>query len=321
MKGSAVRIRSAASVCRSVLRSAILRACQPLAARGDLPRGAPLAGARSGVLRRPGRVPVSHRPANLVVLPTVVVEIVLGIPLPLGPAGLRVGPTAGTTSGSSRNFGLARCCSSSRGSRCLAEHVPRRAIARGTFGWGRSRWRSRGIAVGSILQGQGSRRGGVARSASRSATTALGTLVPILERFRRRPTRRSAPRAGDRRGRRVLADPAISILLTGASARATEAALLARLRRDRVRRVAALALRVRRPAIVRTLEHTLHSTGQFASASRSRSCCAVVCLTSDVGLDFVLGVFAAGICRRAGHSTTPERSRCGCDSRASASAS
>ncbi len=125
-------------------------------------------------------------------------------------------------------------------------------------------------------------------------TTALGTLMPILS---------DAGEADTPLGTHMIATGvagefgpilAISLLLTGAAGPGVNAALLLAFAVVAAG-VAVLALRVRHPAIVRTLEHTMHSSGQFAIRLAILILMCLVYLTGEFGLDVVLGAFAAGI--------------------------
>jgi Kef-type K+ transport system membrane component KefB len=125
-------------------------------------------------------------------------------------------------------------------------------------------------------------------------TTALGTLMPIL---------RDAGELETPLGTHMVAigvagefGPilAISLLLTGASGPGVNAALLLAFGVVAVG-LALLALRARPPAIVRTIERTMHSSGQFAIRLAILILMCLVYLTGEFGLDVVLGAFAAGI--------------------------
>ena len=138
---------------------------------------------------------IHHR----VVLPTVVVEIVLGI---------LIGPQVlGWASVDSyidflSNFGLVFLFFFA-GLEVVEKHVPRRAVARGTLGWAGSL--ALGCAIGYALHAGGLNAEGWLIGVA-LATTALGTLVPVLSR--RGPAADAARprRPGHGRGRRVLAD-------------------------------------------------------------------------------------------------------------------
>jgi Kef-type K+ transport system membrane component KefB len=107
------------------------------------------------------------------VLPTVVVEIVLGILI--GPEGLGIA-TVNDFIAFLSDFGLALLFFFA-GLEVIEHHVPRSALRRGTIGWGIS------LAIGMAL-GLALDQAGVDvvwwLLAVALATTALGTLVPIL---------------------------------------------------------------------------------------------------------------------------------------------
>ena len=58
---------------------------------------------------------------------------------------------------------------------------------------------------------------------------------------------------------------------------------------------AATALRARPPRVLRVLQETVHTTGQAAVRLSIFVLAALVLLAHDVGFDFVLGAFAAGL--------------------------
>jgi Kef-type K+ transport system membrane component KefB len=126
------------------------------------------------------------------------------------------------------------------------------------------------------------------------ATTALGTLMPILS---------DAGEADTPLGTHMIATGvagefgpilAISLLLTGAEGPGVNAALLLAFAIVAVG-LGLLALRARPSAIVRTIERTMHSSGQFAIRLAILILMCLVYLTGEFGLDVVLGAFAAGI--------------------------
>jgi len=221
------------------------------------------------------------------VLPTVVVEIVLGILL--GPQ-VFGWADAGDYIEFLSNFGLALLFFFA-GIEVLAEHVPKRAIVRGTIGWTISL--ALGIAVGYILHGQGLDAAGWLVGIALS-TTALGTLVPILSDSGAIATPLGTAVLGTGVAGEFWPITIISIFLTGVYGAATEAVLLVVFGAI-VFGVAALALRARPPRLVRIMRETLHSTGQTAVRLAMALLGALVLLASDVGFDFVLGAFAAGL--------------------------
>jgi Kef-type K+ transport system membrane component KefB len=126
------------------------------------------------------------------------------------------------------------------------------------------------------------------------ATTALGTLVPILS---------DSGLLGTPLGRAVLGTGVagefwpivlISVFLTGVYGAGAEILLL--LGFGVVVFLAAFtALRARPPAVLRVLQGTLHTSGQAAVRLSILVLAALVLLARDVGFDFVLGAFAAGL--------------------------
>ena len=222
-----------------------------------------------------------------VVLPTVVVEIVLGIVIGPDVLGLAevdayIDFLAGT--GLAVLFFFA-------GLEVIEKHVPRQELVRGSEGWAVSI--AIGLVVGVVLQQAGLDAEwwvlGVAVS-----TTALGTLVPILS---------DAGVLGTRIGSAVLGTGVagefwpivvISVFLTGTYGAVAEVVLLL-VFAALVALAAAAALRARPPRIVRVLRETVHTTGQAAVRVSLLVLGALVLLANDVGFDFVLGAFAAGL--------------------------
>jgi len=221
------------------------------------------------------------------VLPTVVVELVLGILL--GPEVLGWAK-AGSYIEFLSQFGLALLFFFA-GLEVVEEHVPRRAIVRGTHGWAISL--GAGIAVGYLLHGLGLDAAGWLLGIALS-TTALGTLVPILSDS----GMLSSPLGTAVLGTGVAGEfwpiTVISIFLTGVYGAATEIVLLIVFGAT-VIGVAAVALRARPPRVVGVMRATLHSTGQAAVRVSIALLGALVLLATDVGFDFVLGAFAAGL--------------------------
>jgi Kef-type K+ transport system membrane component KefB len=86
----------------------------------------------------------------------------------------------------------------------------------------------------------------------------------------------------------------ISVFLTGVYGAATEVILLVVFGAV-VALAAATALRARPPAVLRVLQETVHTTGQAAVRISVFLLAALVALAVDVGFDYVLGAFAAGL--------------------------
>jgi len=221
------------------------------------------------------------------ILPTVVVEIVLGILI--GPQMLGWAEADSYVTFLS-NFGLALLFFFA-GLEVIEKRVPRRALQRGTIGWTMSL--GIGLAVGFVLQ-----QGGLDAEwwllAVALSTTALGTLVPILSDAGVLPT----PLGGAVLGTGVAGEfwPIIfiSVFLTSAYGAVEEVLLL--LGFGGVVMLAALiALRARPPRLVRVLQETMHTTGQFAVRTSIFLLAGLVLVAADAGFEFVLGAFAAGI--------------------------
>ncbi len=221
------------------------------------------------------------------VLPTVVVEIVLGIvigPEVLGWAsdGMYIQFLA--------NFGLALLFFFA-GLEVVEKHVPRRAIVRGSLGWAISL--ALGIAIGYLLQLAGLGAEGWLLGIALS-TTALGTLVPILSDSGILPTPLGTAVLGTGVAGEFWPITVMSVFLTGVYGAAAEIALLVLFGAITIG-AAFLAMRARPPRMVATLRETLHSTGQAAVRLSIALIAALVLLARDVGFDFVLGAFAAGL--------------------------
>jgi Kef-type K+ transport system membrane component KefB len=221
------------------------------------------------------------------VLPTVVIEIVLGILL--GPQALHRA-TATTDIKFLANIGLAMLFFFA-GLEVIERHVPRRSIARGTVGWAISL--ALGVAAGFALSSAGlDARGwlvGVAVS-----TTSLGTLVPILSDADLVSTPLGTAVLGSGVAGEFWPIVVISIFLTSVYGAGEEVLLLIVF--GAVAFGAALtAMRARPPRVIAIMRETLHSTGQAAVRLALLTLAALVLLAIDVGFDFVLGAFAAGL--------------------------
>ncbi len=222
-----------------------------------------------------------------IVLPTVVVEIVLGIVIGqqvLGIAEINQYITFLS------NFGLAFLFFFA-GVEVVEQRVPRRAVRRGSIGWGISL--AIGLGVGVLLQRLGLDADwwlvGVALS-----TTALGTLVPILIDAGLLPT----PLGGAVLGTGVAGEfwPIIfiSVFLTGTYGALEEVLLLAGFGCI-VALAGTVALRARPPQVVRVLQETIHTTGQTAVRASIFLLALLVFFAAGAGFEFVLGAFAAGL--------------------------
>jgi Kef-type K+ transport system membrane component KefB len=222
-----------------------------------------------------------------IVLPTVVLEIVLGILI--GPEGLDFAQVDSHIDFLA-NLGLVFLFFFA-GLELVEHRVARRSLVRGTIGWAISL--AIGIAVGLVLHEAGLDAEawllGVAFS-----TTALGTLVPILADAGLLPTPLGSAVLGSGVAGEFWPIVVISIFLTGAYGAVAETLLLFAFGAV-VLLAAAAALRARPPRVVRVLQQTIQTTGQAAVRLSVLSLAALVFLAIEVGFDFVLGAFAAGL--------------------------
>lgn len=222
-----------------------------------------------------------------IVLPTVVLEIVLGIAI--GPEVLGWAEVDAYLEFLA-NFGLVLLFFFA-GVEVVEKNVPARLLARGGIGWAVSV--AIGLVAGLVLHAAGVDAEwwllGIALS-----TTALGTLVPILA---------DAGLLATPLGRAVLGTGVagefwpivvISVFLTGVYGAVVEVLLLVCFGAV-VAGAAAAAVRARPPRVVRVLQETVHTTGQTAVRLSLLLLAALVLLAEDVGFDFVLGAFAAGL--------------------------
>jgi Kef-type K+ transport system membrane component KefB len=220
-------------------------------------------------------------------LPTVVVEIVIGIVI--GPEVLDLArPGSYTAFLSQLGLGFLFFFA---GLEVIERRVPTRAVARGTIGWGISI--GLGLAAGVALDAAGVDAVwwllGVA-----FATTALGTLVPILSDAGILATPLGTATLGTGVAGEFWPIVVISVFLTGAYGAGLELILLV-LFGGLVAATAVIALRARPPRAVQILRETVHTTGQAAVRVAVFVLGALVLVAIDVGFDFVLGAFAAGL--------------------------
>jgi len=136
------------------------------------------------------------------------------------------------------------------------------------------------------------------------ATTALGTLLPIM---------RDAGILATRLGRHACAAGmcgelfpivVISLVLTGAADRALTGMLLVAFALV-ILACAIGALRWRPPGVAALMSRTLHATSQLPVRACLLLLVALVVLARDFGLDVVLGAFAAGMVARLAMGTGP----------------
>ena len=227
------------------------------------------------------------RVSRRLVLPTVVVELALGIAI--GPEVLDWATPDPYLQFLSR-LGLTMLFFMA-GLEVIERKVPRVALERGTLGWGVSL--AVGMVAGYALHALGMDASGWLLGIALT-TTALGTLVPILS---------DAGLLGRPIGSAVLGTGVagefwpivvVSVFLTGTYGAGTEIVLLA-LFGIVVAVGATAALRARPPRLIRTMQETLHTTGQAAVRVSLLMLGGLVLLASDSGFDPVLGAFSAGI--------------------------
>jgi Kef-type K+ transport system membrane component KefB len=222
-----------------------------------------------------------------VVLPTVVVEIVLGILI--GKEVLDIAEV-NTYITFLSNFGLAFLFFFA-GLEVVEKRVPRAALQRGSIGWGISL--AIGLAAGLVLQQAGVDAEwwllGVAL-----ATTALGTLVPILIDAEILPTPLGFAVLGTGVAGEFWPIIFISVFLTSTYGALTEVLLLV-VFGGIVLLAAGVALRARPPRVLRVLQETVHTTGQTAVRASIFLLALLVFLAAGAGFEYVLGAFAAGL--------------------------
>ena len=222
-----------------------------------------------------------------IILPTVVLEIVLGILI--GPEGFGWAEVDSHIDFLSQ-LGLVFLFFFA-GLELVEHRVARRSLVRGTVGWAislahRLRRRSRAALGGLDAEAW---LLGVAL-----ATTALGTLVPILGDAGLLPTPLGSAVLGTGVAGEFWPIVVISIFLTGAYGAVTETLLLLGFGAV-VLLAATAALRARPPRVVGVLQQTVHTTGQAAVRLSVLVLAALVFLAIEVGFDFVLGAFAGGL--------------------------
>jgi Kef-type K+ transport system membrane component KefB len=222
-----------------------------------------------------------------VILPTVVVEIVLGILI--GPQVLGIAGVDAYINFLS-NFGLVFLFFFA-GLEVVEKHVPRRALRLGTVGWAGSL--ALGCVAGFSLEAAGMDAEGWLLGVALS-TTALGTLVPILADAGLLPTPLGRAVLGTGVAGEFWPIVVISVFLTGVYGAATEVVLLIVFGLV-VAGCAVLVTRTRSPRLLRILRETIHTTGQAAVRLAVLALAALVWLANDVGFDFVLGALAAGL--------------------------
>ena len=222
-----------------------------------------------------------------IVLPTVVIEIVLGILI--GPEVLDWAQVDSYVTFLS-NFGLAMLFFLA-GLEVIEKRVPRRALQRGTIGWTISL--AIGLVVGFVLQQAGLDAEWWLLAVALS-TTALGTLVPILSDAGLLPTPLGSAVLGTGVAGEFWPIIFISVFLTSAYG-AMEEVILLLVFGAVVMLAARVAMRARPPRVLRVLQETVHTTGQTAVRTSIFLLATFVFVAADAGFEFVLGAFAAGL--------------------------
>ena len=245
-------------------------------------------------------------------LPTVVVEIVLGIVI--GPEVLDLAEVDSYIRFLS-NFGLALLFFFA-GLEVIERRVVRSSVVRGAAGWAVSL--AIGLSVGALLSEAGVDAEwwllGVALS-----TTALGTLVPILIDAGLLSTLLGSAVLGAGIAGEFWPIVVISIFLTGAYG-AIEEALLLLAFGALVALAAATATRARPPRLLRVLQETVHTTGQAAVRASifvlgASSCSRTTSASISSSVHSLRGSSSVS------PSTRRKVRRCGCGWRESASGS
>lgn len=221
------------------------------------------------------------------VLPTVVVEIVLGILI--GPEALDIA-TVNVYVTFLSQFGLALLFFFA-GLEVIEHKVPRNVLRRGTFGWGISL--ALGLTIGIALDAAGVDAAWWLLAVA-LATTALGTLVPILSDARLLPTPLGRAILGTGVAGEFWPIIFISVFLTSVYGAVAEVLLLIGFG-VLVAVAASIALRARPPRFLRILQDTLHTTGQVGVRTSIFLLAFLVFVAARAGFEFVLGAFAAGL--------------------------
>lgn len=239
------------------------------------------------VLAASATAAILSRLHSRLVLPAVVLEVVLGIligPQVLAFAHPNQPLTFLSDVGLSFLFFFA-------GIEVVEQHVPRSSVQRGTEGWVISL--AIGLVAGYVLHAAGVDGEGWLLGIA-LATTALGTLVPIMSDAGLLPTELGAAVLGTGVAGEFWPIVVISVFLTGVYGAATEVILLFAFGGIVV--VAAwTALRARPPRVLQVLRETVDTTGQAAVRLSVLLLAALVLLARAVGFDYVLGAFAAGL--------------------------
>ena len=231
--------------------------------------------------------PILSRVTKRIIVPVVVVEILLGILI--GPQVLDIAKPDPYIQFLSA-FGLVVLFFLA-GIEVIHSNVSRQLLTRGSIGWGIS------ICIGAIL-GFGLEAAGVGASgwliAVAIATTALGTLVPILSDA----GVLHSPLGQNTLGSAVAGEfwpiVVISLFLTGTHATVASIILLIGFGLV-VLGAAIVAVNVRPPRMITLARETVNKSGQFAVRLAVATLALLVYLADELDFDYVLGAFAAGL--------------------------
>jgi Kef-type K+ transport system membrane component KefB len=230
---------------------------------------------------------IVSRVSTRLILPTVVVEIFLGILI--GPDVLDIAKSDPYIEFLSA-FGLVFLFFLA-GIEVIHSGVPRRLLTRGSVGWGLSI--ALGAAAGFALEAAGVPASGWLLAVA-LATTALGTLMPILSDAGVLPS----PLGQNTLGAAVAGEfwpiVVISLFLTGAHATTASVVLLIGFGLV-VAGAAGIAVRFRPPRIITIARETVNKSGQLAVRLSVALLAILVLLADKLDFDFVLGAFAAGL--------------------------
>ena len=230
---------------------------------------------------------IVSRLSTKLLLPTVVTEIFLGILI--GPQVLDLAKTDQYIEFLS-GLGLVFLFFLA-GIEVIHSGVPHRLLARGSLGWGVSI--ALGAAAGFALEAAGVPASGWLLAVA-LATTALGTLVPILSDA---GVLRS-PIGQNTLGSAVAGEfwpiVVISLFLTGAHATTASIALLFVFGLV-VAGAAFVAVHFQPPRILSIVRETVNKSGQLAVRLSLATLAVLVLLANEFNFDFVLGAFAAGL--------------------------
>jgi Kef-type K+ transport system membrane component KefB len=230
---------------------------------------------------------IVSRLSTKLLLPTVVTEIFLGILI--GPQVLDLAKTDQYIEFLS-GLGLVFLFFLA-GIEVIHSGVPHRLLARGSLGWGVSI--ALGAAAGFALEAAGVPASGWLLAVA-LATTALGTLVPILSDA---GVLRS-PIGQNTLGSAVAGEfwpiVVISLFLTGAHATTASIVLLFVFGLV-VAGTAFVAVHFQPPRILSIVRETVNKSGQLAVRLSLATLAVLVLLANEFNFDFVLGAFAAGL--------------------------